>query len=124
MQRGHYSVAVRCGNIQLISCYISPNVPIEEYFEFLNELGDIVQSLNGRRKICGDYNAKSALWGSPNTDRRGALFQEWAAENEFRLANISISEITQLSDLRQATRLVNCKSHLDVSRVSWTSRRL
>ncbi|XP_071582575.1 uncharacterized protein [Temnothorax nylanderi] len=29
--------------------------------------------------VAGDFNAKSALWGSPATDRRGGIFMDWAA---------------------------------------------
>lgn len=30
--------------------------------------------------VAGDFNAKSALWGSLRPDRRSEVFTEWAAE--------------------------------------------
>ncbi|XP_029177940.1 uncharacterized protein LOC114945803 [Nylanderia fulva] len=65
------------------------NSPIskEEFLTFLDELSVAIRILGGRTLICGDFNAKSSQWGSRNTDRRGELVDEWAAEHDLRLIN-------------------------------------
>ncbi|KAL6416347.1 hypothetical protein ACFW04_013546 [Cataglyphis niger] len=37
--------------------------------------------------ICGDFNSKSKLWGSPFSDERGTTIDEWAAASDLRLLN-------------------------------------
>lgn len=51
-------------------------------------MGDIVQELNGKILVCGDFNAKAVLWGATTTDWRGELITEWTAENDLRLVNV------------------------------------
>ncbi|KMQ90166.1 reverse transcriptase [Lasius niger] len=88
VRRGTNFVAVRLGNVHILSCYISPNVPIREYEVFLDDLTECIRTLPGKILVCGDFNAWSHLWGSVITNRRGELVEDWAAENELRLANI------------------------------------
>ncbi|XP_024882910.1 uncharacterized protein LOC112461763 [Temnothorax curvispinosus] len=37
--------------------------------------------------VAGDFNAKSALWGSPVTDRRGRILETWAAGLDLVIVN-------------------------------------
>lgn len=67
--KGNCFVAIKYDNFHLISCYISPNVPLDE---FLDELGDIVRITGKRTIICEDLNSKSVLWEFRYTDRRGS----------------------------------------------------
>ncbi|KMQ88867.1 reverse transcriptase [Lasius niger] len=78
---------MRCGDIHIISCYISPNATRSEFLSFLDELGLSVRILESRILIGGDFNSKSTLWGSPFTNSRGELLEEWAAELDLRLVN-------------------------------------
>ncbi|KMQ85987.1 reverse transcriptase [Lasius niger] len=87
--RGEYSVAMRYKDLHLISCYISPNLRISKYLEALDELEDIIRASNRKRIIiCGDFNAKSPLWGSRILDRRGSYLEDWAAGNGLWVANV------------------------------------
>lgn len=91
IQRGNYYVVAKCGNLNVVSCYISPNITRGEALEALDEMNGIIQELDGQTIIGGDFNAKSAHWGSPVTNSRGDLVDEWAAELDLRLANIGSS---------------------------------
>lgn len=73
IRRGNGFVVVRIGEINVISCYISPNVLISRFEDFLADINNCVRSVSGLFIIGGDFNAKSAFWGSSVTDRRGAL---------------------------------------------------
>ncbi|KAL6420869.1 hypothetical protein ACFW04_014385 [Cataglyphis niger] len=63
----------------VLGCYISPNVGLA-HFEFLDDV-----SAGFRRQlpcpiiVAGDFNAKSAGWGSRRTDVRGRALEDWAA---------------------------------------------
>lgn len=58
-------------NINIYSCYWSPNSTIEEYNDFLDRLQNSIRREGGEAIIAGDFNAKHVAWGSPNNDTRG-----------------------------------------------------
>lgn len=70
---GFRMITVR--GIRLYSCYISPNVSLQRFEEFLKEVESSVRSGSGGAVIAGDFNAKSRSWGCPRTDARGALME-------------------------------------------------
>lgn len=79
-------MAIKCGRIILASVYISPNVDIGTYRGFLDELDDLIALFNGGGLVlCGDFNSHATMWGSNNTDARGLLLENWAAD--LRLIN-------------------------------------
>ncbi|KMQ81570.1 reverse transcriptase [Lasius niger] len=59
-----------------------------DFLEFLEELSGTVRALGGKIILCGDFNSKSTLWGSPITDARGDEVERWAAANDLRIANV------------------------------------
>lgn len=62
--RGENFVTAEFGDFKVISCYISPNVDMGVFLEFLDELGEEVRRLGNRETIiCGDFNSTSILWG-------------------------------------------------------------
>lgn len=88
MKRGRYSVSVKWKNFAVVACYISPNVGIEEYSRFLNEIDAMVMELRLRWTIiAGDFNAKDRSWGAHTTDDRGEKISRWAASRDLRLLN-------------------------------------
>lgn len=87
-QRGNYCVAAKCGSLNIVSCYISPNISRERVLEALDELGEIISPAEGCTIVGGDFNAKSVHWGSPVTDPRGDLIEKWAAELNLRIVNV------------------------------------
>lgn len=74
--QGNDVVATRIGDIDLVSCYISPNIPRGEFLEFLDELNVALTHLSNKILVCGDFNSKSKLWGSPYSDERGTTVEE------------------------------------------------
>lgn len=52
----------------------------------LNELTKIMQNSH-TTVIGGDFNAKSEMWNSGYTDRRGEVTEEWAAMHDLRIIN-------------------------------------
>jgi len=80
-------VVVRSGDVLVTSSYISSNVHSERFSDFLEKLNGIVNKYNAPHLICGDFNARSVLWGSPETDRKGELIERWAAASDLRLFN-------------------------------------
>lgn len=79
---------VKYHDIFLVACYISPNSTRAAYLNFLDDLGSAVRRLRNKTIICGNFNAKSPLWGGVRSDSHGQLVEEWAAELDLRLVNV------------------------------------
>lgn len=71
----------------LYCCYISPNIPINEYVEKVDEIANCVKCRKKEAIIAGDINAKSHMWGSPVTDGRGEYWSEWIAALDMVVLN-------------------------------------
>ena len=56
------------GLVEVVNLYLSPNAVFSE---------QILENILNKEKciICGDFNAKSALWGSPRGDSRGRILE-------------------------------------------------
>lgn len=70
-------------------CYLSPNIPLEEYIDRLEAItrfggdqGDVPII------IAGDFNARSVVWGDVVNNRREELVYEMAAVLDLRLLNV------------------------------------
>ncbi|KMQ92649.1 reverse transcriptase [Lasius niger] len=85
--RGDNSVTIKYGDLYLISCYISPNISVNRYLKALEELENTIRTLGRRVIICGDFNAKSPLWGSRALHNRGSYLEDWAAGIGLQVAN-------------------------------------
>ncbi|XP_046742523.1 uncharacterized protein LOC124409151 [Diprion similis] len=82
LRRGRGYVVVRCGDIVLVSVYISPNVSLDEYSAYLDDLTSAIQSTgaNGRGVVVGgDFNGRSRMWDPSGVNQRGELLEGWAA---------------------------------------------
>lgn len=79
------------GDIRIVSCYVSPNVDNDSYSRFLDSLDRMIDADSLPLIIAWDFNAHSILWGSPVTDGRGELVEEWTAARDLRLANVGIA---------------------------------
>lgn len=91
VKRGRRFVAVRCGDIVIAACYISPNIPINIYLEALDELEDLVCASGPLVIIAGDFNTRSPTWDNMRFNRKGELFEHWAASCELSLLNVGFS---------------------------------
>ena len=52
-------------DIVAYSCYCSPNIKIEQYEQYINNLGADIAKHSKRVLIGGDFNAKTSEWGRP-----------------------------------------------------------
>lgn len=85
---GKHLVAVKYKEINLISCYSSPNATQMEYEEMLNEISLVVSRIKSGIVLCGDFNAKSPMWSSKIEDKRGRELIELANMLDLRLVNV------------------------------------
>ncbi|XP_071642996.1 uncharacterized protein [Temnothorax longispinosus] len=80
LEAGDGFVAVRWGHVTVVGVYISPNTDVAQYNAWLDSLtACITRIVPGSIVVAGDFNAKSALWGSPVTNAKGRIFESWAA---------------------------------------------
>ena len=70
-------VWVELAEAVVYSCYCSPNVAQQQFEKLLDDLSIEIRRRNKPVIVAGDFNAKSAEWGSPNEDRRGTVMTEW-----------------------------------------------
>lgn len=78
---------VEMGGVRFYSCYFSPNKPLTEFVWLIDELERDIRSRNGPVVVAGDFNAKSAEWGSSTTNNRGTLLSEAVARLRLHTAN-------------------------------------
>lgn len=79
-RKGRGCVAAKIGNMVVIGTYFSPNKTLTEFETFLAEVGSLVRWSRPHDVIvAGDFNAKSAIWGSSAPDVRGEVLVEWMA---------------------------------------------
>lgn len=63
---------VRIKVIRIYSCYVSLNISIDDYREYLERLETSIREASGDEVIlAGDFNAKNEEWGSSVNDLRG-----------------------------------------------------
>lgn len=77
--RGESLVVARLADISVMSCYCSPNVGIDGFMDFLDEMERVMRALTGHIVVGGDFNAHSVFWGADRTSRRGELLERWMA---------------------------------------------
>ncbi|XP_046621171.1 uncharacterized protein LOC124305634 [Neodiprion virginianus] len=90
LERGRGYVAASCGKLAIVSVYISPNVPMQAFEAFMDDLDRVVRSAgDGGRGVLvgGDFNARSPTWDPTGSNRRGELLERWAASCGISLHN-------------------------------------
>ncbi|KAG6450821.1 hypothetical protein O3G_MSEX006776 [Manduca sexta] len=79
VEKGQGYVAALLGGLWIVGVYFSPNRPLAEFESFLVRLGALVEQGQPHPAIvAGDFNATSVVWGSPVTNARGRVLEEWA----------------------------------------------
>ena len=87
--RGDGYVFLELREYVIFSCYFSPNKNATEFSTFLDNINGEVSANAGKPVIiCGDFNAKSHLWGSGIQDKRGELLEEMMAACDLMTANV------------------------------------
>lgn len=76
---GQGFVWIELADLRIFSCYFSPNKPMVEITQALDQMADAIRSSPKRAIIAGDFNAKSPLWGEYREDQRGRFLTDWAA---------------------------------------------
>lgn len=86
--RGRGYVAAIWGKVMVVGVYFAPSISLVDMEDIILKLGSIVSSSRPRPVIVlGDFNAKSKAWGSPATNARGELVEDWAIEQGLILLN-------------------------------------
>ncbi|KAI5747429.1 hypothetical protein M8J77_014440 [Diaphorina citri] len=74
--------------VQIFSCYISPNVPLPVFVKFLDGLKLAIRASKCTKYVVGgDFNSKSFYWNARKEDDRGTILSEWAAEMDLEIVN-------------------------------------
>ncbi|KAM3960856.1 putative 115 kDa protein in type-1 retrotransposable element R1DM [Aphomia sociella] len=88
LARGEGYVVVGLGETVVAGVYFSPNRSLSDFEDFLDGLGTVLRLYSARPVlVMGDFNAKSAAWGSPVTDARGRDLEEWATTADLTVLN-------------------------------------
>ncbi|XP_060820307.1 uncharacterized protein LOC132909468 [Bombus pascuorum] len=88
LDRGNGYVAVEWAGIAVVGIYVSPNIGLAPFGDFLDRVGECVRRCLPRQVlVLGDFNAHSTQWGNTRTYTRGSWLTDWAAGLGFLLAN-------------------------------------
>ncbi|XP_047993927.1 uncharacterized protein LOC125232342 [Leguminivora glycinivorella] len=86
--RGSGFVMAVTGGLGIIGIYFSPNRALAEFERMLTEVGALIGQMSPIPVlVAGDFNAKSTAWGSPATDIRGEVLEEWAISQGLTVLN-------------------------------------
>ena len=86
--KGRGFVASLVGQIFVIGVYFSPNRNLSEFESFLVDVGALIGQCRPRPVlIAGDLNAKSTAWGSPVTNARGGVLEDWLVSSGLSIIN-------------------------------------
>lgn len=85
---GRGFVAARCGDLVIVSCYLSPNIPIVEYSLAMQELSEVLRGVHPTPVLlAGDFNARSLMWGCHSTSNTAGYLWEVTDMLDLRLIN-------------------------------------
>lgn len=87
--KGKGFVWIEHNNMTVYNCYISPNVKILEFQNFLDKLENSIreQKIEWEIIVTGDFNAISTTWGNNRTTKRGKIMEEWIGKLDLTVAN-------------------------------------
>ncbi|XP_056648727.1 uncharacterized protein LOC130453143 [Diorhabda sublineata] len=91
----------------MTAVYISPNISDREYQKAIDKTFETATNNNGGRLsiMAGDINAKSAIWGSPISDTKGQMVEEWLAQTGW----------VAINNGHHTFERGNSKTHIDVT---------
>lgn len=89
LRSGPGYVAAQCGDIVIVACYLSPNMPLVEYSLAMQELSEVLLGVRPSPVLlAGDFNARSPLWGCNSTSNNAEYLCELMDTLDMRLVNI------------------------------------
>ncbi|XP_033362993.1 uncharacterized protein LOC117241127 [Bombus vosnesenskii] len=88
LDRGSGFVAVEWAGVAVVAVYVSPNIGLAEFEDFLDRVDECVgRCLPRQVLVLGDFDTHSTQWGNPRTNSRGRILTDWAAGLVLLLAN-------------------------------------
>lgn len=73
----------------IVSCYMSPNAPIQTFEDSLEQLRLLLGRFAGKGVVlAGDFNAKHSSWNFGAENARGTTLAEWAATHRVEVINV------------------------------------
>ncbi|XP_063545734.1 uncharacterized protein LOC134753725 [Cydia strobilella] len=86
--RGRGFVLAVIGGLGIIGIYFSPRRVLSEFEQMLTEVGALIGQISPIPVLVArDFNAKSMAWGSPATDVREEVLEEWAISMRLTVLN-------------------------------------
>lgn len=80
-------VSVEFEDFRMVACYISPNIPREEYEGKVDEIMEFVRVRGGPTVVLGDFNSKSSMWSAGIQDARGEYLGDWVSALDMVVQN-------------------------------------
>lgn len=98
----------------IYSCYISPNVPLTDFDDFLKSLGSSIdeQAKSLDVLVVGDFNAWATVWGSRTTNSRGERVLDWMEKNKLTLLNDGLTPTFVKGEMEAYIDLTFCSERL------------
>lgn len=116
---GQGYVWVELTDIRIFSCYFSPNKPLEEILQALDQLAEEIRSSAKGAIIAGDFNAKSLEWGEHREDERGRILADWAAALQLACLNEGTEPTFIRGNASSRLDVTFCTEGLERRRESW-----
>lgn len=110
---------VKINEMDIFSCYASGNQDIEHLENLLNDMSPTLRSKGTKAIIAGDFNSKSPLWTNHKSNRRGAVIEEWIAENNLVLLNEGYKPTFVSENYSSVLDLTFVSSDLNVHVSNW-----
>lgn len=134
--KGDGYVWAQTEEIAYVSCYLTPNEPIDAFQQKLNKMEDDIIGFKEKLLLAGDFNAKAVEWGMTSTDSRGKRILEMASRlglNVINLGNTStfrrpgygetIPDVTFASEAISAMisnwKVMECYTASDHQYITW-----
>lgn len=88
LEREYGLVAVKWGRVVVMAVYLPPSLNRAQFEHRLDRISICITRYRTEPVIlAGDFNAKSAVWGSRRPDYKGGILVDWAAQNNLTLLN-------------------------------------
>lgn len=108
-------VRMKINKYNIFCCYFSPNAELGKFLSFLEELQKNVLNDKNKIIILGDFNAKSVIWGSAKTDKRGNMLMEMLANMDF--AVIMAGKGPRFKKMVVLLLLILCIHHMTLQKI-------
>lgn len=111
---------IEMADLVIIGCYISPNVSLETYDNYLYNLQCLYRAQTKNVIFCGDFNARSFSWNDKIENRRGTLLTEFISENELTICNTGNTPTWRRGASSSVLDLTFCSAEIAPRISNWT----